>query len=197
MACWGWIHLMDTGRQVWDGQLWNFVMCWVFWDHFQENTQIVKELQLSSQGSPAVSTEWVSLETNNSLLISPFSMGCHGSLWHRVPLYIATSRILCNGVYMHIYKPSLIPRPAGLGMKLLLAMWHIPSVHGKVHSGGWFQTWSRHVCTGPMNTNQPTWNYTQALSSLVPSHNKPIGHTKSNFCWYNQATFEGPSGKRG
>ena len=108
----------------------------------------------------------MSLETNNSLLISPFT--CYDSLWCHVAPYIATSCILCNGVYMdmHIYEPSLIPRPAGLGMKL--AMWHIPSVHGKAHSGGWFQTWSRHVCAGPMNANQPTWNRTHALSSLAP-----------------------------
>ena len=52
-----------------------------FWDHIQENTQIGK-----NYSCPARSVHWVSLETNNSFLISPFT--CYDSLWrHVAPIY--------------------------------------------------------------------------------------------------------------
>ena len=94
MACWGWIHLMDTGRQVWDGQLWNFVMCWVFWDHFQENTQIVKELQLSSQGSPS-SVHWMSFIRNKQQFVD-FAF-LHGLPWQSVAS--------CTTIYCYLTYP--------------------------------------------------------------------------------------------
>ena len=118
----------ETDIHSWfDRQLWSF--CDVQNSLWEQGSAVstprkhsnskYKELQLGLS-----SVYWTSFIGNKQELFH-FTLGCYVSVWHHVASHMPTYLTYPLQWYVHTYKPSLMPRPVRLGMKLLLGMWHI------------------------------------------------------------------------